>query len=203
MKRQQLHLAATTILLVVAALVVTPGISCPAQSPNSNSPTLYFFTSDGCPPCRQVEPVLMDLAKQGYPIVKVNTNRFPDWANRFSVRCTPTVVLASSNHEYVRHSGLIDKQTLVGWFQQVQVQPSTANSRPPGKRFAESGSAATSATNLDFKRRISDPNQPTMHKGTRIPATDVEQRAISIACFAWLTGSAKLLPTAMYAVIMT
>ena len=85
-----------------------PGLLAAQNAAANQSAHLYFFTNPGCAPCRQVEPGIEALTKEGYPITTVFLNQQPDLARRFSVDRTPTVILVSKNKIVGRHAGMID-----------------------------------------------------------------------------------------------
>jgi thioredoxin 1 len=65
---------------------------------------LVYFYSDGCPPCREMTPMIERLA-QDHPLVfKVDVGADPDTARRFGVRATPTT--------YVVRDGLVTRSIL-------------------------------------------------------------------------------------------
>ncbi len=156
-----------------------PGVLTAQNATANQSAHLYFFTNHGCAPCRQVEPSIEALTKEGYPITTVFLNQQPDLARRFSVDRTPTVILVSKNKIVGRHAGIIDGVTLKQWFAVVGVNSGTvfqnqkggtkvklADQGPP-ERFASREAAAET-----FVR------SSTMLEGTRIPGNELEQRAM-------------------------
>jgi len=66
---------------------------------------LLDFYSDTCPPCRAMDPVVQQLASQGYPIRKVNVQREPGLASRFGVRGIPCFVMLVDGREADRVVG--------------------------------------------------------------------------------------------------
>jgi thiol-disulfide isomerase/thioredoxin len=66
---------------------------------------LLDFYSDTCPPCRAMDPVVQQLASQGYPIRKVNVQREPGLAARFGVRGVPCFVMLVDGREADRVVG--------------------------------------------------------------------------------------------------
>lgn len=136
---------------------------------------LYFFTNHGCTPCRQVEPGIEALAAEGYPVTTIILNDHPDWAERFQVNRTPTVILVSKNQIVGRHAGLIDGVTLKQWFAAVGV--------PTGSRFnhqALGREPVGTKVSLPLTKASSNaaPNSSTLHHGTTQPKTEAERRAM-------------------------
>lgn len=166
-------LAMALVLSFADRVCATYGGGEPSQA------QLYFFTNEGCRPCKQVEPVLRELARRGYPITKVDTSMYPNWVQQFRVSSTPTLVLVKGNQEITRHSGFIDAATVESWFAQIGVTI--------GKRAA-SGPVGIDPTSkeqfvkeLNAKRdadRMAEDNS-TLHNGTRTPGDPFEQSAMN------------------------
>lgn len=144
-----------------------------------NQAQLYFFTNEGCRPCKQIEPVLRDLAERGYPITKVDTTIYPNWVRQFKVASTPTLVLVQDNKEITRHSGLIEAGTVERWFAQIGV---TIGKRSKGGEVVvDKTSKEEFIKALDAKRnadKIGD-HSSTLHKGTRTPRDQFEELAMN------------------------
>ncbi len=159
-------------LFAMAFLAVVLNVSSLVTAEDA---TLYFFTSDGCPPCRQVEPMLEALTHQGLSITKVDVNAYPAWVQKYKIQATPTLVLVKDNREMFRHSGLIDQSTVKQWFAQANAQSSptpppavvlpAARTRPPAISPPSASKGA--------------PHSPTLHQGTRTPANNIEKIAMN------------------------
>jgi thioredoxin 1 len=64
----------------------------------SEIPTLVDFWGDHCPACRQISPILRDLADEyagRVNIVKVHAGEHPSLSSRYGVRAMPTVLAFS------------------------------------------------------------------------------------------------------------
>ena len=62
----------------------------------SAKPVLVDFWGDACPACRQISPILRDLAEEKgdeVEIVKMHAAENPVTSGRFGVRAMPTVLL--------------------------------------------------------------------------------------------------------------
>lgn len=74
----------------------------------SKLPVLVDVWSDGCAPCMQLEPIIMDLAARYDGKVKVaelHTSRAPRTLARLGVRGTPTVLYFKNGRELERVVG--------------------------------------------------------------------------------------------------
>jgi thioredoxin 1 len=91
---------------------------------NAKIPVLLDIWSDGCAPCKQLEPVIFDLAKKYNGKIKVtelNPKRGPKTTGMLGVRGTPTVIYFVDGKEVERivgfrsslyHSELIEQELL-------------------------------------------------------------------------------------------
>ncbi len=70
----------------------------------STMPTVIDFWAEWCAPCRQIKPILEDLAVKydgQVKIVKLNADENPQTMTRYGVRALPTL-LAFKNGEIVQ-----------------------------------------------------------------------------------------------------
>jgi len=73
----------------------------------NDQPLLIYFSAPWCGPCKQVAPILEDLAAEQSSecIVKINIDENAEAAARFSVRNIPTVILFADGKEKARLLG--------------------------------------------------------------------------------------------------
>ncbi len=164
-------------VIVAATLLVLLSLPQSLEAQAAAQSHLYFFTSDGCAPCRHVEPAIESLHREGFPVSTVNVSRQSELANRFLVDRTPTVILVTGDRITGRHAGQIDLPTLRQWFAAVGQQPnarsavaSTTTRATPGTKVALSEAGTRTANAF---------TSPTMHKGTARPANRIEARAMA------------------------
>jgi thioredoxin 1 len=77
---------------------------------------LLDFGASWCPPCRALEPIIENIAReyQGkLRVGKVDIDSSPAVAARFGVRGAPTIILFRDGQEQGRRLGLANKQTLL------------------------------------------------------------------------------------------
>ncbi len=165
-----------TLAMLAAA---APNVLAAQDGLKNPSAHLYFFTNPGCAPCRQVEPGIEALKREGYPVTTIYLNQQPELARRFLVDRTPTVILVSNNQIAGRHAGIIDGVELKQWFAAVGVASGSVfqdhsggtkvklADNPPPERFASREAPAET-----FVRTA------TMLKGTRVPTNQIEKLAL-------------------------
>lgn len=83
---------------------------------NGDTPVLVDFFATWCGPCKMMQPILEDTAKQlgdRLKIVKVDVDRNPLAASTFQVRGVPTLVLFQKGKILWRESGVVPAHHLI------------------------------------------------------------------------------------------
>lgn len=78
-------------------------------------PILVDFWAEWCGPCKQMNPVLDQLAEEiagSATIAKVNVDESPALAQKFGVQSLPTFLVLKDGEEIKRHSGVSNKDAL-------------------------------------------------------------------------------------------
>jgi len=79
---------------------------------------LLDFWAEWCGPCRQLGPVLEDIAAEmggKVTIAKMNVDQNPETPGKFGVRSIPTLVLFKDGQPIDTKVGSLPKQALVAW----------------------------------------------------------------------------------------
>lgn len=82
----------------------------------SNKPVLVDFWAEWCHPCKQIAPVLEDIAvdrNESISIAKVDIDVEVDLASRYSVMSIPTLILFKEGQEVHRIVGARGKSALL------------------------------------------------------------------------------------------
>lgn len=103
-------------ILILAACVgpaaASPGGGNPAAQASAGEALLLDFTAPWCTHCRQMEPLLRDVAAAGWPVRRVDCDRELDLVRRFGVSAVPCYVLVVKGHEVGRIDGATTKGEL-------------------------------------------------------------------------------------------
>jgi thioredoxin 1 len=82
----------------------------------SSIPVLVDFYTDWCGPCKAMNPVIKEVAKtvQGRArVIKVDIDKSQAASIQFNVNAVPTFIIFKNGKPIWRHSGMIDKNTLL------------------------------------------------------------------------------------------
>lgn len=166
--------AATTvfghaILPWAFAMVVVWLAACPLSwaRQDGGGARVYFFSMEQCPPCRQMEPMIDELIRQGYPVTKIDARSQAEWTSRFQVTQTPTLIFTIGNREVAREQGLVPLANIQAWFLQTRSQ-------------ALSAGAPSQATSITRAPATDSPRQPESRRAapTQPPQTAAELAAM-------------------------
>ena len=83
---------------------------------NSATPVLVDFYADWCGPCKAMSPVIQEVAKtvQGKArVIKVDIDKSVQAAQTYQVQAVPTFIIFKNGNIIWRHSGMIDKNSLL------------------------------------------------------------------------------------------
>lgn len=89
----------------------------------SEAPNLLLidFWANWCPPCRYLNPILKDVAKEHaswVTIAKVDVDQHKGLMQKFSVEAIPTLILYRGGQIVDRRVGAMSKEDLVAWLNQ-------------------------------------------------------------------------------------
>jgi len=131
-----LKTARLILLLALILLTFLMVISCQSSEPNlasvplgqalsSGKPTLAEFGRGTCIPCKEMKPILEELAmeyrgKLNVVIVEVDEHR--DLTNQYGIMAIPTqIFFDSSGEEITRHIGFWSKEEIIAQLKKMGI----------------------------------------------------------------------------------
>jgi len=84
---------------------------------NSDTPVLVDFTATWCGPCRQIAPLVDQLADEyegRAKVAKLDIDESPETARRFQIRGVPTILVFKGGKVVDQQVGLAPKTVLAG-----------------------------------------------------------------------------------------
>jgi thioredoxin 1 len=91
-----------------------------AEVLHSDKPVLVDFWAEWCGPCRQIAPILDQLAEElgeEVTIAKVNIDESPEAPSKYGVRGIPTMILFKHGEAVATKVGALPKTQLKEWLQ--------------------------------------------------------------------------------------
>ncbi|MAK09234.1 MAG: thioredoxin [Rhodobacteraceae bacterium] len=84
----------------------------------ADKPVLCDFWAEWCGPCKQISPILHELAedyKEKILIAKVNIDENPEVPSNYGIMSIPTLILFKNGQSISSQVGLVEKSSLTTW----------------------------------------------------------------------------------------
>ena len=84
----------------------------------SDSPVLVDYWAEWCAPCKQIAPILDEVAKEyagRLKVAKINVDQHPQVAGKFGVRGIPTLMLFKNGAVEATRVGALSKSQLTAF----------------------------------------------------------------------------------------
>lgn len=92
-----------------------------AEVLNSDQPVVVDFWAEWCGPCKQLSPVLDQVAEEmkgKVKVVKVNIDDAPEAPTKYGVRGVPTLMVFKGGKLAATRVGGLPKQQLTAWVEE-------------------------------------------------------------------------------------
>ena len=85
---------------------------------DADKPVLCDFWAEWCGPCKQISPILSELAedyKEKILVAKVNIDENPEVPSNYGIMSIPTLILFKDGKSVSSQIGLVEKNSLSKW----------------------------------------------------------------------------------------
>jgi len=88
---------------------------------NSTTPVLIDFWAEWCGPCKEISPILEEIASEmesKIKIVKINIDENPNIPNQYGIQSIPTLIIFKKGKPVATKVGGGIKSELLDWIEQ-------------------------------------------------------------------------------------
>ena len=86
----------------------------------SSIPVLIDFWAEWCGPCKEISPILDEIAnemKDKIKIIKINIDENPNIPNQYGVQSIPTLIIFKQGNPIATKVGVVIKSQLKTWIE--------------------------------------------------------------------------------------
>ena len=87
---------------------------------NSTTPVLIDFWAEWCGPCKEISPILEEIASEmesKIKIVKINIDENPNIPNQYGIQSIPTLIIFKKGKPIATKVGVVIKSELKTWIE--------------------------------------------------------------------------------------
>ena len=91
-----------------------------AEVLKASKPTLVDFWAEWCGPCKEISPILEEIAdemKDIVKIVKMNIDENPNIPNKYGIQSIPTMIIFKKGEPISTKVGVVIKSELKTWIE--------------------------------------------------------------------------------------
>jgi len=77
---------------------------------------LWYFSAGWCSGCKQLDPVIDQIKKQGISVNKIDIDYTPDVTTKYKVQSIPTVILVENGQEIRRFTGVRNVEQVINFY---------------------------------------------------------------------------------------
>jgi thioredoxin 1 len=89
----------------------------------SDKLVLIDFWAEWCNPCRQLTPIIEDVANEigdKAKICKINVDESPEVSSKYGIRSIPTLMIFKGGAAFATKVGVLSKKAIIDWLNEHQ-----------------------------------------------------------------------------------
>jgi thiol-disulfide isomerase/thioredoxin len=167
-----------SVSIFLLSLCLSSATACSAET------VMLDFNSNSCAPCRQMRPIVRQLAASGYRVRDVNIEREPQLAAQYRVTQVPTFIVVVDGREAARLTGTTSYEKLEQMIIRSRASSTQAPIVPPRRiqeLTAPNQPARPSSGALSNPFNQASTGQPTPSNGSAVEARRLIEATVKVA----------------------